>query len=381
MLSIAMNTLIRTTLGLLGLFCSSLQAEQTRVYFGTSQSTGIYTATLDTELGTLSPLTLAAEIASPGFIAIHPNQSFLYATTSGFNKPNTAGVGAFRIQPDHSLELINTLPSGGRGACHLSIDASGKSLVVAHYSSGSAAAFRIEPDGSLVATDSLHAHSGSGEHPKRQKAPHPHSAFIHPNNQFVYVPDLGIDKVMIYQLNAAAGSLTPAGHAEVPGGSQGPRHMKFSADGQHAYVLNELSLNVATYAVDTTTGQLRYIDSQPVFTDGSTSESMTCAEIRVHPNGKFIYTSTRDLNQTGRDILSTFKRAKDGRLKLIANTPATVSIPRNFNIDPSGQWLIVGGQKSSTLAIFAIDAESGALTLKQSNIPFDGRAICVEFVK
>ena len=283
-----MNSLIRTTLALLGFCCIALQAKQTPVYFGTSQSKGINTATLDTELGTLSPLTLAAEIAAPGFIAIHPNQQFLYATTAGFNKPNTAGVAAYRIQPDHSLELINKLPSGGRGACHLSIDATGQALVVAHYSSGSAAAFTINDDGSLVATDSLHAHSGSGEHPTRQKGPHPHSAFIHPNNQFVYVPDLGIDKVMIYQLNAATGALTPAGHAEVPGSSQGPRHMKFSADGQHAYVLNELSLNVATYAVDTTTGQLNYIDSQSVFTNGSTPERISCAEIRIHPNGKFI---------------------------------------------------------------------------------------------
>ena len=373
--------LTRTTLLLLGLFHSSLQAEQTRVYFGTSQSAGIYTANLDTELGTLSPLRLAATIKSPGFIALHPTQPFLYATTSGFEKPNTAGVAAFRIKDDGILDLINTLPSGGNGACHVSVDATGQTLALAHYSSGSAAAFKIAADGSIVATDSLHTHTGSGEHPKRQTAPHPHSAFIHPNNQFVYVPDLGIDKVMIYRLSADQATLTAAGHADVPGGTQGPRHMKFSTDGKQAYVLNELSLNVATYTVDITTGQLNYRDSKSVFIDGSTPNRMTCAEIRVHPNGNYIYTSTRDLDQKGRDTLSTFKRSANGSLQLIANTPASVSIPRNFNIDPSGQWLIVGGQKSSTLAIFAVDPESGALTLKQTEIPFDGGAICVEFAE
>ena len=194
------------------------------------------------------------------------------------------------------------------------------------------------------------------------------------------MPDLGIDKVVIYQLSPDTATLTPAGHAEVPGGGQGPRHMKFSSDGHYAYVLNELSLNVATFEVSST-GQLHYLDSQSVFTDDATSDSMSCAEIRLHPNGEFIYTSTRDLNQAGRDTLSTFKRAADGSLQLIANTPATVSVPRNFNIDPSGQWLIAGGQKSSTLAIFSINQETGALTLKRSDIPFEGQPICVEFLK
>ncbi|CAA6677421.1 MULTISPECIES: lactonase family protein [unclassified Lentimonas] len=376
-----MNDLIRATLLLLTLLCSQLQAEQTQVYFGTSNSTGIYTATLDTELGILSPITLAAKIKSPGFIALHPKHPFLYATTSGFEKPNTAGVAAFRIKDDGTLHLINTLPSSGNGACHVSIDSTGQSLVLAHYSSGSAAAFKIKPDGSLVATNSLHTHTGSGKDPKRQQRPHPHSAFIHPNNQFVYVPDLGIDKVMIYRLFPDQGIITPAGHADVPGGSQGPRHMKFSADGKQAYVLNELSLNVATYTVDLNTGQLHYLDTDSVLSYGSIPEKMTCAEIRVHPNGNFIYTSTRDLDKKGRDTLSTFTRSENGSLQLIANTPASVSVPRNFNIDPSGQWLIVGGQKSSTLAIFAVDPKSGALTLKQTDIPFDGGAICVEFVK
>jgi 6-phosphogluconolactonase len=379
--SMHLKHFISKALATLLLLTASLQADQTRVYFGTNKSAGIYTAQLDTADGTLSPLTLAAAIKAPGFIALHPNQQFLYATIIGFEKPNTSGVAAFRIKDDGTLDLINTLPSGGNGACHVSVDATGQSLVLAHYSSGSAAAFKINSDGSLVATDSLHTHTGSGEHPKRQKAPHPHSAFIHPNNQFVYVPDLGIDKVMIYRLSAEQGIITPAGHADVPGGSQGPRHMKFSADGKQAYILNELSPNVATYTVDFETGQLHYLDTDAVFSDGNTPEMMTCAEIRLHPNGNFIYTSTRDLNQNGLDMLSTFKRSADGSLQLISNTPASVSVPRNFNIDPSGQWLIVGGQKSSTLAIFAVEPESGALTLKQNDIPFDGGAICVEFLK
>lgn len=364
------------------LLSTPLAAEQTRVYFGTSNSPGIYTGELDAESGVLSPLTLAATIKSAGFIALHPNQQFLYSTTSGFDKPNHAGVAAYRINQDGSLTLLNKLPSGGKGACHLSVDATGQTLVVAHYSSASAAALKILPDGSLAHTGSVHQHSGSGTHPKRQKGPHPHSAFIHPTNQFVYVPDLGIDQVVIYRLDPANGTITSAGHAEVPGGSQGPRHMKFSNDGKYAYVLNELSLSVATYSVNLNNGQLDHVDTQSVFTNGNQQElgTMSCAEIRIHPNDQFIYTSTRDLEGQDRDTLSTFKRANDGSIELIDNTPAAVHFPRNFNINPNGKWLIVGGQKSSTLAIFAIDPTTGALTLKQTDIPFDGGAICVEFL-
>lgn len=367
----------------LALLITSLNAEQARVYFGTSNSPGIYTGELNTESGALSPLTLAAAIESPGFIAVHPNQQFLYSTTAGFDKPNHAGVAAYRINQDGSLALLNKLASEGKGACHLSVDATGQALVVAHYSSASATALKILPDGSLAHTGSVHQHSGSGTHPKRQKEPHPHSAFIHPNNQFAYVPDLGIDQVVIYRLDPTSGTITPAGHADVPGGSQGPRHMKFSNDGKQAYVLNELSLTVATYSVNLQNGQLDHVDTQSVFTNGNQQEfgTMSCAEIRIHPNGQFIYTSTRDLKGQGRDILSTFKRANDGSIELIANTPAAVHFPRNFNINPNGNWLIVGGQKSSSLAIFAIDPTSGALTLKQTDIPFDGGAICVEFLK
>tara|TARA_B110001469_G_scaffold43106_1_gene42546 strand:- start:11 stop:598 length:588 start_codon:yes stop_codon:yes gene_type:complete len=195
------------------------------------------------------------------------------------------------------------------------------------------------------------------------------------------VPDLGIDKVMIYSLDPERATLTLSGFADVPGGNQGPRHMKFSNDGTRAYVLNELSLSIATYSVNLKNGHLEHIDTQSVLTHGSATKGMSCAEIRIHPSEQWIYTSSRDLDGQGRDLLSTFQRAADGPIKLIANTPAAVHFPRNFNIDPSGKWLIVGGQRSSTLAIFSINQDSGALTLKSADIPFEGQPTCVEFLQ
>lgn len=375
--------LIYLTSFTLGILLSTLSAEQIRTYFGTGRGPdgAIHTATLDTHTGDLSAIRIAATIEFPGFLAIHPNQPFLFSTTAGFEKPNTAGVAAFRIHDDGQLTLLNKQPSHGISACHLSVDASGQTLVATNYRSGNVSSFQILKDGSLTPAISTHQHTGAAQHPKRQNAPHPHSIFIHPNNRYAYVPDLGIDKVMIYALDPAHGTLSPAGHADVPGGSQGPRHMKFSNDGKQAYVLNELSMTLATYTVNLENGQLTYIDSQSVWMDGGTPEGMSCAEIRVHPNGNWIVTSQRDLNGEGRDSLSTFERKADGTLKLIANTAAGVHFPRNFNIDPTGRWLITAGQRSSTLAIFAIDPDTGALTLKQSDIPFEGAPTCVEFLK
>jgi 6-phosphogluconolactonase len=351
------------------------------VYFGSNQSEGIYTAEFDAEIGSLTSISLAAEIASPGFLATHPNQQYLYSTTTGFEKPNTGAVAAFRIHDDGSLSLLNKQPTLGRGPCHVSIDATGQTLIVANYSSGNVSAFPICNDGTLAPASSTHQHTGSALDLKRQKEPHPHSAFMHPNNRYAYVPDLGIDKVMIYSLDPKRATLTLSGFADVPGGSQGPRHMKFSNDGMRAYVLNELSLSIATYSVNLKNGHLEHIDSLTVLTNGSATEGMSCAEIRIHPSEQWIYASIRDLDGQGRDVLSTFQRAADGSLKLIANTPAAVYFPRNFNIDPSGKWLIVGGQRSSTLAIFSINQDSGALTLKSTDIPFEGQPTCVEFLQ
>jgi len=188
-----------------------------------------------------------------------------------------------------------------------------------------------------------------------------------------------MDAVVVYHLNASEGQLTPQAEVKVPGGAQGPRHLKFSPDGRFAYVLNELSLNLARFAIDPSNGSLRYLESTPLFDDSIAPEGMSAAEIRVHPDGTKLYTSTRDLTQAQRDLLSTFTLHADGSIERIAQTPAAVSIPRNFNVDPSGQWLVVGGQRSRDLAVFRIHPETGIPELSQSGIAFDGEPICFEW--
>ncbi len=343
-------------------------AHTSRVYFGTSQSKGIYVADFDAKSGELSEPRLAAETKGAGFITIHPNKQYLYST----------GVAAFRIHADGTLEEINQQSTDGKGACHVSLDKTGQCLMVAYYGSGSIASFQVLEDGSVSEAKSYFEHEGSGTHPKRQNKAYAHSVFVNPANTHAYASDLGIDKVMIYHLSPETGTLANAGFAVVPGGGMGPRHMKWSADGKHAYVLNELDLSISVFGAGTN-GALEFVKTVSTLPEGTDKTEMTCAEIRIHPNGKFIYASNRDLTEQGRDSISVFTRIEDG-LRWLDTTPAQVWIPRNFNLDPSGRWLLAGGQKSHDVATFKVDPETGLLEFTGRKMPFDGGPICIEFL-
>ena len=352
------------------------------VYFGTAEESGIHHGVFDTESGSFDSISKVADVKGAGFITIHPNNNFLYSTSAPNKWKSKGFVVAYEINRDKTLTKLNHQSSTGINPCHVSLDATGSTLLVANYNSNaSVAAFLINRDGSLEAAKSTHTHKGSGEHPNRQKSPHPHSIFPGPNNRYAYAPDLGTDHVEIYALEAAKAQLTPAGSAKVPGGARGPRHMKFSQYGKFAYVLNEFTMEIAYYSVDLETGALNYIESTSTLEDRSNIERMSCSEIRVHPNGHFIYSANRDLLDKGRDSLSVFsKDPTTGKLSLIQNIPARVNVPRNFNITPCGKWLIAGGQKTNDLAIFNLDPTSGELSAHGEIIPFEGGPICIEFI-
>ena len=281
-------TLFRFLVSLLFFSPLLTQAGTMKVYLGTQGrglSKGIYLCDLDSETGRLTKPKLAAEISGAGFLALHPNGKYLYSTARGDGNQ----VAAFQIGKDYMLNPINLQPSEGSGPCHVSVDRTGTCLMVANYGSGSVAALKIDEDGSLVKSASAHQHEGSSINLRRQKGPHAHSIYPGPDNKFAYSPDLGIDQVVIYNLDAATATLKRAGTARTKAGA-GPRHMKFSKDGRQAYVLTELHLTVAVYDRNPESGLLGTAKQEvSCLPANSNSEGMSCSEIRVHPC--LLYTS------------------------------------------------------------------------------------------
>jgi 6-phosphogluconolactonase len=197
-----------------------------------------------------------------------------------------------------------------------------------------------------------------------------------PCGHFVFVPDLGADATYVYKVDLNGKMLVPHGEAKTHPGS-GPRHMKFSVDGRFAYILNELSLTVDTFTWDHSNGSMDLIDTEKTLPDAVKAREVrnTASEIRVHPNGKWVYTANR-----GNDSISVYNVDPDsGRLTRADYTPARVAWPRNFNIDPSGKWIIVGGQNSSNTGVFSIDQHSGLLTYQQMSAVQVPAPICVMF--
>ena len=359
---------------LIALLTHVATAETSTVFIAT-RAEGIYATTLDQQKGTLSAPVLAAAAGNTGFLAKHPNRPILYA--AGQVDKKSGIVTAYKIIQNGQLSQINQQPTKGSRLCHISLDGTQQILLGANYGQSYVISYPIQADGSIGSSVSKHNHKGSSVHPKRQTKPHAHSIYSGPKNKFAYAPDLGADKIFIYKIDPQTAQLTPAGSATAPAGA-GPRHMKFGRNGEQAYVLNELSLNISVYNYDATTGELNHTQLVNTLPEGQDKQGMTCSEIRVAPNGKSIYCANRDIANKGRDSLSVFKITANGTITRTQTISAGVSIPRNFNIDPSGKWLLVGGQNSNNIKVFQIDPISGQLsnTGQEISVP---KVACIEF--
>ncbi len=320
---------------------------------------GIYRVRLNASTGALFDVTLAAELENPTFLAIAPDQKTLYAIgeTEEFNGEFGGSVSAYAINPaTHALTLLNRQPSRGGFACHLSLDATGRCAIVANYGSGSVAAFPIEAGGRLGALSDFVQHSGSGPNAARQQGPHAHQAMPSPDNRFVFVNDLGADRVMIYALDAGSGKLTPAGSAYVHPGA-GPRHLDFHPNGRFAFVINELDATLAVFGYDAVSGALTPVHTVPTLPPGATAPP-SCADVHVHPSGRFVYGSNRN-----HDSIAIFSvDSSSGRLTPIGHEPTQGAQPRNFALTPDGRFLLAENQDSDTIVSFQIDLERGMLT-------------------
>jgi 6-phosphogluconolactonase len=358
---------------------SSVNADELDVWIGTGStnpSQGIYRCTLNTETGKLSDPELAAEISGPSFLAMHPKLSYLYAVGAVEGTPSVAAYAIEENGGKSSLRFVNAVEIGDGGAAHVAVDATGKTLLTAQYGGGSVAVFALNADGSIRERTQLIDHEGGSNIVEgRQTAPHAHWVGFSPDNQFAFVPDLGLDKVMIYKVDAAVAKITPHGAGVVPPGG-GPRHMKFHTSGKWVYVLNELALSVTVFDYDTTAGTMTQRQTIPTVSTKQLAKEKfkSASEIRIHPSGQFVYSANR-----GHDTITAFAvDKKTGELSVIEREHVRGATPRNFNLDPSGQWLLAAGQDSHTLASFEVNQETGELTYNRSNV-FAPSAICVLF--
>lgn len=350
------------------------------VFIGTntgknSASKGIYLTDFDAATGKLSEPTLAAEYLSPGFLALHPNQPILYACGAP-KQPFADGassVAAFAIGENHSLKFLGEASVGGKGACHVAVDATGRSVAIANYGDGSLSTVKLDEAGIPGATASVIKPTGSGPNLPRQEGPHAHGVYFDKANQHLIVPDLGLDRVTVYPFDAATSQLGAPLPPLVTAPGAGPRHLAFSADEKNAYIINELDNSVlaASYAA----GKFTPLGTLPTLPADFAGKSTT-AEIEVHPNGNFVYGSNR-----GHDSIAVYRRdPQTGALTFLQHAPCGGNGPRHFKIDPTGKWLLCAHQSSSTISVLPLDPKTGLLGAPATTVA-SPTPICLLFAR
>jgi len=326
-----------------------------------SKSKGIYAYRYDAATSEITPLGLAAETINPSFVAPHPNGRFLYAVNEvgNYKGPNSGGVSAFSIdQATGKLTFLNEVASRGADPCYITVDKTGKYVLVANYTGGSVAVFPVLADGKLGEASAFVQHTGKGTNPERQEGPHAHSIDLSPDNRFAMVDDLGLDELLVYKFDTSKGSLTPNDppYTKIDAGS-GPRHFVLRPDGKFAYVISEMGHTVTVFSNDAANGKLTILQTITTLPKDFTGRNDD-AEIEVRPDGKFLYASNR-----GDDSLAIYAIDQSkGTLTQVAIVHTGGKEPRSFEIDPTGKLLFAENQRSDNIVVFKIDAKTGQLT-------------------
>lgn len=351
------------------------------VFVGTytgGKSRGIYRLAFDPSSGSLGEPTLVAEAENPSFLAVHPSRRFLYAVNEvdRFRGQPGGGASAFALDPKAgTLTALNAESTVGGGPCHLSVDRTGKALLVANYGGGSVAALPIGEDGRLGRATAFLQHQGSSVNKARQSGPHAHSINVDPGNRFAVAADLGLDKLFIYRLDPARAALVPNDPPSIsvePGA--GPRHFAFHPDGKRAYVINELNSTINIFDYDQERGVLTDREAIRTLPKDFPGASYT-AEVQVHPSGKFVFGSNR-----GEDTIAVFAvDPSNGLLTRVEVEASGGKTPRNFGIDPTGRYLLAANQDSDSIVVLAINTETGELTPTGRTVVVP-KPVCVKFV-
>jgi 6-phosphogluconolactonase len=351
------------------------------VYIGTytyKTSKGIYGYRFSPSTGEVAPLGLLAETAHPTWLAVHPNQRFLYAANE-HGKATEPGntITAFAIDTKTAqLTFLNEVATGGDSPAQIAIDKTGKILVACNVNSGSFAVFPIHPDGRLGEASDFIQHHGSSVDPERQTGPHPHSAVFSPDNRFVIIADRGVDRVFVYHLNYSTATLEPNEPAFVTlGAGWGPRHLAFHPNGKYLYLIHEMGSRLTTFDYDAASGTLKETQTISTLPDGFSGYDHS-AELQVDRAGRFVYGSNR-----GDDSIGVFAvNASTGALTPIQHVSTQGKTPRNFSLDPTGTYLFAANQDSDSVVMFRVNHSTGKLTPTGKVLKDSPEPTCIVFV-
>ena len=348
------------------------------VYVGSyakPEENGIHHFKLDFATGALTASGGASGVANPSFVAVSPDKKFLYAIGEAGGKKGGPVISFSIDEKTGALTKVSESSSVGNGPCYVTTDKTGKVVLVANYGGGSVASLPVSADGKLSEAASFVQHEGSSVNKGRQAQPHAHSINVSPDNKFALAADLGLDKILIYKLDAEKGTLkaNDPWFGELPPGS-GPRHFAFHPSAKYLYVCGEMTSTVHAYAWDAAKGSLKLL--QTLSTLPQETKGNSTAECQVHPTGKFVYVSNR-----GHNSIAIFKVDEEtGKLTAAGHESTGGKTPRNFGIDPTGQFLIAANQDSNNVVVFKIESGSGIPkpTGVEVSVP---KPVCVKFLQ
>lgn len=352
---------------------AAAQQKEAHLVVGTytsGSSEGIYVFKFNTTTGE-ALLENSTKSSNPSYLAVSPDQKFVFAV----NEDAPGHVSSYCFdKTTGKLSLVSQQPSKGNHPCYVTVSNNGKWLLAGNYSSGNFSVYRINKNGALDSAKTSIQHEGYSVNADRQQAPHVHATVLSKDNKYLFVPDLGIDKLMIYSFNARNGKVAPA---KIPfqlvEAGAGPRHFDFTPSGRFAYLMEELTGSISAYSYYKGTLTLvQNISALP----GNFNGAVGSADIHVSPDGKFLYASNRGESNT----IAIFSISEaTGMLRPVGHQPVLGKAPRNFNFDPSGNFLLVANQNSDEIVVFAIDHTTGLLTDTGKRIKVS-KPVCIKWI-
>ena len=348
-------------LALILFFSTTLTAQKSKTYLFTGTYTdgkpdnGIYIYQFNNKTGDLTLSSTSQNLINPSYLNLSPDGKYLYACTDT-KLPKHGSVTAFKIDSiNGSVSFINKQSSEGENPVYVAVHKSNKFVVTGNYSGGNVSVFSTNTDGSLNAAVQTIQFSDSSINKERQEKSHIHSTIFSPKNDYLYLPDLGADKIRTFKFDVESQKpLIEMDNFIVHSTLRsGPRHLTFHPTKNFAYCIEELSGMVSAYTF--TNGKLSPI--QRIFSNSNKREIYSSADIHISPDGRFLYTTNRDEN-----TISTFSLTKNGKLKLLFHTPTFGEVPRNFTLDPSGNFLLVANQKTGNIIVFKRNIKDGSLS-------------------